>query len=957
MRETLETALGSGYRILREIGGGGMSRVFEAEEVALGRRVVVKVLPPELTAEIEAARFRQEVQLVAGFQHPHIVPVYGAGAGTGLLWYTMPLVEGESLRQRLQREGPLPVAEAVRLWREILEALEYAHSRHVVHRDIKPENVLLSARHAMVTDFGIARAMAEGTGNHGLTASGLAIGTPAYMAPEQAVGDARIDARADLYASAVVAFEMLTGRAVFLGSSPQRLFAAHAAEVPPMVRELRPTVPEALATLVNECLAKDPADRPQTARALRERLETMPLPSGETQRTLSSAPASSGRRRRLGLLLTLAAVGLLGGAAWWACAGRDSTGPASAAGPREIIEVADLQTTGVPREVMLAVVQTLRSDLSEGMVIAVPAEAERADIMTWAAPYVPGLAAGQYGREQVRTLARRIAMKGYVAGTISSLGGRTLLELQLYDAAVDTLLASARAEAADSSQLREAVATAARSLRARAEAVIPSLAEPLYEGFATTTSREAFLHWAAANRTYATGDWLSPVRAYRRALELDSTFALAAARLANVLHSQGLGASESARAIELAEAQFDRLPPNEQESVRLNSAYVRRDGAEHLRIRRARVDADPSDASAWNGIAQAYINTGNEHERIDAYKRAVRLAPTRDTYRGNLLGALATISRRRELDSVLRADSAILESANVNTRLSANAHRAALQGIVDGGIDEYETLLAADTARTSGASLQAARFIDNRRAVRGQLRAAAAAGLVEDSILAKLDLPGDRMVAEMASLEVPARLLDVDAGRRRIQALLSDPARARLGALDRNHPRAARALARLGLTAQAKSELVAYATAVPERWRLRDTIYVVEANAETALSERRFDDVLKIAAARERQRSCSGCMNELLMRVHLAKLDTAAAIAAAERHLALVAPWNRSPSASDYPIVLRQVAELHDATGNRSKAIERYRQFIDLWERADPELQPAVQRARARLAALEAAGR
>lgn len=934
-----------------------MSRVFEAEEVALGRRVVVKVLPPELTAEIEAERFRQEVQLVAGFQHPHIVPVYGAGAGTGLLWYTMPLVEGESLRQRLQREGPLPVGEAVRLWREILEALEYAHGRHVVHRDIKPENVLLSARHAMVTDFGIARAMAEGTGQHGLTASGVAIGTPAYMAPEQAVGDSRIDARADLYASAVVAFEMLTGRAVFLGSSPQRLFAAHAAEVPPTVRELRPTVPEELAALVNECLAKDPADRPQTARALRERLETLPLPSGETRRTREAATGGAARRRPTALVFALVAMMVLAGGVWWMLARPDSAVSAVPTGPREIIEVAELETTGIPRAVMLAVVQTLRSDLSDGSVIAVPAEAERADIMSWAAPYVPGLADGQYGRAQVRTLARRVALKAYVAGTISSLGGRTLLELHLYDASVDTLLASARGEAADSSQLREAVGTVARSLRARAEAVIPSLAEPLYEGFATTTSREAFLHWAAANRTHATGDWLSPVRAYRRALELDSTFALAAARLANALHGQGLGASESARAVELAESQLERLPPGEQESVRWNSAYVRRDGAEELRIRRAQVDANPANANAWNGIALAHINTGVENERIEAYKRAVRLDPASATYRGNLLGALATFSRARELDSVLRADSAILARSNAAARLNAIEIRAALQGIVDGSIGEREELLAADTARTSRAALLAATNIASRRAVRGQLRASASAAIIVDSILHRLDLPGDRLVAEIAAVEVPARLLDVEAGRRRLAAALANPARARLGGLDRNHPRAARALARLGLIAQAKRELAAYATAVPARWRLRDTIYVVEANAEIALAEGRLNDALTLVAARERQRSCSGCTSEMALRIQLARFDTAAAIATAERHLAMVAPWNRALSPSDYPIVLQTAAELHEATGNRTKAIERYRQFVDLWERADPELQPAVQRARTRLAALEAAGR
>ena len=203
-----------------------MSRVFVAEETALGRKVVIKVLPPELAAVLSADRFRREIQLAASLQHPHIVPLFAAGEAGDLVYYTMPLVEGESVRARLTREGELPVPEAVRVLRDVADALSYAHRHGVVHRDIKPDNVLLSDHHALVTDFGVAKALDEATRHATLTATGLALGTPAYMAPEQAAADPHADHRADIYALGVLGYEILAGRPPFTGPSPQAIIAA-----------------------------------------------------------------------------------------------------------------------------------------------------------------------------------------------------------------------------------------------------------------------------------------------------------------------------------------------------------------------------------------------------------------------------------------------------------------------------------------------------------------------------------------------------------------------------------------------------------------------------------------------------------------------------------------------------------------------------------------------------------
>jgi len=289
----LQEALGTSYRLERELGGGGMSRVFVAEETSLGRRVVIKVLPPEFAAVLSADRFRREIQLAASLNHPHIVPLLSAGVAGDLLYYTMPLVEGESLRAKLAREGELPIGEAVRILKEVVDALAHAHEHGVVHRDIKPDNVLLSKNHAVVTDFGVAKALSEATGANSITSTGMALGTPAYMAPEQAMADPHADHRADIYAAGALAYEMLTGRPPFTGASPQAVLAAHVTQAPAMVTESRASVPPALASLVMRCLEKKPADRWQRAEELLQQLESMATPSGGTTPAVAAtSPAS-----------------------------------------------------------------------------------------------------------------------------------------------------------------------------------------------------------------------------------------------------------------------------------------------------------------------------------------------------------------------------------------------------------------------------------------------------------------------------------------------------------------------------------------------------------------------------------------------------------------------------------------------------------------------------------------
>jgi serine/threonine-protein kinase len=318
MTDSLLAALGGTldetYAIESELAGGGMSRVFVARERALERRVVIKVLADAGHA-VDPRRFRQEILLSASLQHPHIVPVHTAGEVSGVPYFVMPFVEGVSLRARLRDGGRFAVAEAIRVLRDVATALHYAHTRGIVHRDLKPENVMISGGSAVVLDFGVAKAMQRASAarsdrpdseqpphdspaaNHAsLTALGITVGTPRYMAPEQAAGDPNLDHRADVYAFGVLAFELLTGDAPFTGS-PSEVLRKHLVEPPPDVATLRAGLPATLVDLVAACLAKDPAQRPASAAVLLDALDGLGTPLTGTKTAAVARPRPRGQGR------------------------------------------------------------------------------------------------------------------------------------------------------------------------------------------------------------------------------------------------------------------------------------------------------------------------------------------------------------------------------------------------------------------------------------------------------------------------------------------------------------------------------------------------------------------------------------------------------------------------------------------------------------------------------------
>ena len=315
-QERLTEALSGRYAITREVGAGGMATVYLAQDAKHDRQVALKVLRPELAAALGAERFPREIRIVAQFQHPHILSLYDSGEAQGFLYDVMPFVDGETLGDRMARERQLPVADTVRILREVADALSYAHARGVVHRDIKPANIMLSGRHALVTDFGVAKALSAAGGDK-VTTVGMAIGTPYYMAPEQAMGEANIDARADIYALGIMGYEMLAGRLPFAAETAQGILSAHVLEAPKDIRELRPGTPVVLAEAIMRCLAKNPADRWQSADELLNQLELVATtPSGGMTPTHTRPVKGVGRPRRAkGLIIAAGAALVLGGTA------------------------------------------------------------------------------------------------------------------------------------------------------------------------------------------------------------------------------------------------------------------------------------------------------------------------------------------------------------------------------------------------------------------------------------------------------------------------------------------------------------------------------------------------------------------------------------------------------------------------------------------------------------------
>jgi serine/threonine-protein kinase len=669
----LGRALADRYRLERELGAGGMATVYLAEDLKHHRKVAIKVMRPEVAATIGAERFLKEIETTAGLRHPHILPLYDSGEAGGALFYVMPFVEGESLRDRLTRERVLPIEEALAVAREVADALGYAHSRGIVHRDIKPENILLEGGHAVVADFGIARAVSAAGGER-LTQTGLTVGTPLYMSPEQAAGSPEIDGRSDLYSLACVVYEMLGGEPPFTGPNAAAVTRQHLVTEPAPITNKRPGVPAAVSGALARALAKDPADRFSPAAQFAQALG-----GGSTTGT----PARRPRRipgRPLAIAAGIAAVAL---AVWfgWRAFG-------SQAGPRfERVAVLPMENqTG----------DTTQAFFAEGMT------RELIGVLGDAGLRVLGhRAVAPYRNSTLPTaeIARELGVDAIVSGAVLSAGDVVQISAELTDPKTGESLwsRSFSRPAADVVTLQHDLASRiAQGVRAR---LTPEQARTLAS--ARPVNPQAYTQYLLGQQqaTLRTPDGFARgVQYLSRSLALDSTFAPAWAALA-MANAYGLlyqlTPRDSGRAvIERAAARAAELDD------RLADPWYAR-GVAHLHAdwNFAAAEEDFRRGRERNGSAEArglygwtMWEVGQHARAIEATKQLIALEPTTAQWRSDIAWSYwssgDSAAARASLLAAIAADSTFYEAYDLlgmvesdagNFAASARAHQKATE--------------------------------------------------------------------------------------------------------------------------------------------------------------------------------------------------------------------------------------------------------------------------------------
>lgn len=643
--DRLSAALAGRYRVARELGRGGMATVYLAEDLKHHRRVAIKVLSPELASVLGPDRFLREIEIAAGLTHPHIVPLYDSGEAGGLLHYVMPFVDGESLRDRLRREKQLPLHEAVEITRAVADALSYAHSLGIVHRDIKPENIMFEAGHAVVTDFGIARAITEARGEQ-LTETGIAVGTPAYMSPEQAAGACDVDARSDIYALGCVLYELLAGQPPFTGPNAQAVLARHSLDPVPRLRSVRQTVPDALEAVVLRALAKVPADRFGTASEFALALEE------SARRPEIGGLLRSVRRRWAFALAAATTVVVVGVGGWWALPRSRADG-----GRIESLAVLPLKNLmGEPEQDYFV----------EGMHEALIAELSRMSALR----VISRTSTLRYRdtEKPLPQVARELTVDGVIEGSVLREGDRVRITVQLihgrsdrhvwaqsFDRELRGILAlHSDVAAAIAERVRVTLTPQERSHLLSARAVKPEAHEAYLRGR---------YHWN--KRTEAS---LEMALAYfQQATNADSTYALAYVGLAETY---------------VLLAGFGHLGPQE-------ATRQARDAAlKALAI-------DDKLGEAYIVLAQAKWRPGWDWSADDDFRRGLALSPNYATGHQWYGGYLMAVGRYRDgIEQLKRAVSLDPLSLVINADLAAEGYYSARE--YEQAVTQLQTVLELD---------------------------------------------------------------------------------------------------------------------------------------------------------------------------------------------------------------------------------------------------------------------
>jgi serine/threonine-protein kinase len=747
---SLQGPLVGRYRLERELGRGGMAIVFLADDLKHQRRVAIKVLRPDLTASVGQDRFLQEITLAAGLQHPHILPLYDSGVvGSGpdaLLYYVMPFIDGESLRDRLEREGELPVAEALELACEVLGALGHAHAHGIVHRDIKPENILLSGGHALVADFGIARALG-GEGRTRLTEQGAVIGTPSYMSPEQAAGEWEVDARSDLYSLACVFFEMLAGEPPFTGNSVQAILSKRLTDAPPSIARLRDTVPVELDKALTQALARSPADRFQSAADFKGAIRNC-------VNTPTPFPPPVRPRARL-LLPLLAAAAVVAALALWA------RKPTAVVDPGRKLALTDFGVTS-------------RDSSTDYLRSGIP------DYLVSALRLLPGLDVMPMSlvrRDSAITspvdLGRKLGATAVLTGTLTRFGGRLSVNSELVQVSDGRLLWSGQFEYPDTDYaglVPAVVAAIADSLRlqlsggVRQNVIERATVDPVVLDLLLRGRR-----WWNRGAAGAPGDSATVDTArvfYQRVLERSPRNPQAIAGMGDyysISYIRGWGvpgltpAETHARADSLIDLALtlDSTIASSWNEVAISRLYLEDDfeGAQAAQQRTMALDSGYPQVFRFRAIMRQEID-GDLKGALPDYERSVELDP--NLLNLNSYGAGLMAARRySEAAAVLERSMAVRPSPGAWTRLITTYERLGRHA------DATRIRRQIDSAGTSAAPFEAALAANDTaaytRARQAELRKSA------DSLIARLDradvVPGERY--NVAELRIDALLCEL----------------------------------------------------------------------------------------------------------------------------------------------------------------------------------------------------
>jgi len=633
----LREGLAGRYELERELGRGGMATVYRARDTHHDRPVALKVLHSELAESLGAERFQREIRVAASLQHPHILSVHDSGSTNGHLWFTMPFVEGESLRDRLTRERQLPVADALRITREVALALDYAHRRGVIHRDIKPENILLTDGQALVADFGIARAL--GGAGENLTSTGTIIGTPAYMSPEQAAGDLTIDGRTDIYSLGCVLYEMLAGEPPFSAPTAQALIARVMTESPRPLHTVRSTISRQLSGAVEQAMAKSPADRPATAADFARLLEsTATMPAA----AYAAAPRRMSRWMALGAAVVV--VGIIGGAlgVLW------SRQHAGGSGERKVA-VLPFENAGSADDEYFAdgMTDEVRSRLSAIRGLRVTARTSSA----------------QYRRSKktARQIGRELEVQYLLQGTVRWSKTNGVNRVRVTPELIDVSNEESRWSAPYDTVMSDVFAVQASIAAKVAEALNVALAAPDQMQIAArpTSSLDAydeFLKGEQITSSFGNVDppiLLKGLEHYERAVALDSTFARAWSAIARA-HSTLSSTSPTRESVERGRVAAERalqLAPDRPEGRLAMGSYLLTIKLDYEGARQQYVEGlahDPNNADLLGALAGVERTVGKFDDALTHYKQAALLDPRSVSMARRLANAYHDLRRYKE---------------------------------------------------------------------------------------------------------------------------------------------------------------------------------------------------------------------------------------------------------------------------------------------------------------------